>query len=209
MKPLIVKVESIDRIALGKLTSTKVKAEIGKATKAGVTELAIAIKKSAELHAKKTISRTKPYNRPHRGAGADKPSYFDAFFYTIAGSRSNWYSEIGNKASDMHIQEGGRNKGARGPNLKNPAHYRIIRDWAKSRHLLKGVFKELKQRRTKKGRFRPKRYMSEKQILFAIVKSIRRRGRPAYNNLKRASLKIVQDSRANNTFSRLLTAALR
>lgn len=189
-----IKVKRTDKY--GKAYTSRVGADIGRATKVGVEAIGRAIMRQAKVNAEASIRHTKPYNRPHRGGSANK-SYFDSWKLEIFGSRLNWRADVWNTALDAFIQESGRKKG-RPVGIKNAATYRKIKGWAYDRGLI-GTWTELKQRRTKKGQFRRKRVLSEKQVVFLVAKAIRRNGRPANRTLDRAAKTVLKQGRNSET----------
>lgn len=195
----------------GKIVSTRVEADLGRATKFGVEALGKAVVQRAQRNAQRSISHSKPYNRPHRGGHAEDMSYFDAWQYVVTGSRLTWKVTVTNQAPDQMIQEDGKRGYTSMPNLKNARIKRILRGWAEDRGILKGVFVEQSQRRGKTGRFLRKRFLSEKQVLYAIAKGIGKNARPANKNLQRAYRDVDLELRGGRMtdFVRGIEAALR
>lgn len=175
-----------------RVTGRSAVAGIDRATKKAVEELGSIVKKRAKENAIRSISNSRPYNRPHRGGNAEDKSYFDSFYTNVTGTRLRWKAEVGNTAKNMIIEEEGKRSNTKRPNVKRPSMFRILSGWAKDRGL-QGSFKELKQRRSKGGQFVKKKALSLKQIVYLVAKAIGKHPRIGNFALQRAVFSVNPD----------------
>ena len=175
-----------------RVTGRSAEARIDHGTKAAMEKLGGLVKKQAKENAVRSISGSRPYNRPHRGGNAEDKSYFDSFYSKVTGSRLRWKVEVGNTAKNMIIEEEGKRANTNRPNIKRPSMFRILSGWAKDRGL-PGAFRELRQRRSKKGRFVKKKNLSLKQIVYLVAKSIGKHARIGNFALQRAVFSVNPD----------------